>query len=86
MPPGTPSGVSQAVLRLHPTTEMAMTTATDTPPECDYEYHRANRWAIYDRFGIFYTYVCDRCEARKISPEQRAHLETYIPDEPLDDY
>lgn len=52
---------------------------------CDFDYHRENRWAVYDRFGIFYTYVCDKCKHEKISPEQRAHLECYEPDEPLDD-
>jgi len=52
---------------------------------CTYEYHRENRWAIYDRYGIFYTYVCPKCEKEKITPAQRKHLETYEPDEPLDD-
>jgi len=53
---------------------------------CDYEYHRANRTAVYDRHGIFFTYVCPKCEREKLSPEQRRHLETYDAEEPLDDY
>ena len=53
--------------------------------ECDFDYHHTNKWAIYDRFGIFFTYVCNKCERIKISPEQRHHLECYEPDEPLDD-
>ena len=52
---------------------------------CDYEYHRANRRAIYDRYGIFFTYVCNRCEAEKLTPDQRWMLENYTPEEPLDD-
>jgi hypothetical protein len=51
---------------------------------CDFDYHRANKWPIYDRYGIFYTYVCDRCEDEKLPPHQRQHLATYEADEPIE--
>jgi hypothetical protein len=53
---------------------------------CDFDFHRDHRWAIYDRYGIFFTYVCPKCEHTKISQEQRQHLESYEPDEPIEDY
>jgi hypothetical protein len=53
---------------------------------CDFDFHRDNRWAIYDRYGIFFTYVCPKCEHTKVSREQRQHLESYEPDEPIEDY
>jgi hypothetical protein len=52
---------------------------------CTYEYHRDHRWAVYDRHGIFYTYVCPKCRGKKISPAQYAYLEVYDAEEPLDD-
>lgn len=52
---------------------------------CDFEYHHANKWPVYDRNGIFYTYVCDKCEAERLPPHQKAHLGIYEADEPLDE-
>lgn len=51
---------------------------------CDFDYHAANKWAVYDRHGIFYTYVCDKCEAEKLPPHQKIHLGIYEAEEPID--
>jgi hypothetical protein len=55
--------------------------------QCDFEYHRANREAIYDARGIFLTYVCDKCRKEKLSGFRADVLDdpNYWHDEPIDD-
>lgn len=52
-----------------------------------HEHDRASRHALHDARGIFLTYVCDECEARK-RREFRVdvfHDPQYWADEPIDD-
>lgn len=52
---------------------------------CEFEYHRANKRAIYDGYGIFLTYVCPKCEKEKIAGFRPDIFSRYETDEPVDD-
>lgn len=34
---------------------------------CDFDYHRANKSAQYDGYGIFLTYTCPKCHREKMA-------------------
>lgn len=54
-----------------------------------------NRWcscgsklpkhALYDGYGIFLCYACDRCEKEKLSHYRSDIMEAYECDEPIDE-
>jgi hypothetical protein len=54
---------------------------------CTMEYHQANKVAQYDARGIFLTYTCDKCHARKMSIYRPDVLTdpNYWHDEPIDE-
>lgn len=42
------------------------------------------RFAKYDGYGIFLTYVCDKCEEEKMKQYRSDIAEQYDTDEPID--
>jgi len=43
-----------------------------------------DREAVYDGYGIFLTYVCDKCRKRKLAGFRLDIFERYACDEPIE--
>ena len=52
---------------------------------CDFDYHRANRSAQYDGYGIFLTYTCPKCHREKMQGFRADIRERYDTDEMIED-
>lgn len=51
---------------------------------CDHEYHKANKTAQYDGYGIFLTYTCPKCHADKMAGFRHDVRRRYLADEAID--
>jgi len=59
-----------------------MTRATEQLCRCGSGEHPS---ALYDGYGIFLTYACDKCRKAKLAEFRPDIMERYECDEPLDD-
>jgi hypothetical protein len=44
-----------------------------------------DRYPLYDGYGIFLTYCCDRCERKQLRKFRADIMQRYDADEPIDD-
>lgn len=59
-----------------------MKAAQRQPCDCG---SKEPRYALYDGYNIFLTYVCVKCHARKIARYRSDIMERYECDEPIDE-
>lgn len=53
--------------------------------DCDFDYHRANKSAQYDGYGIFLTYTCPKCHREKMQGFRADIRERYETDDRIED-
>ena len=53
--------------------------------QCAFDYHRANKSAQYDGYGIFLTYTCPKCHREKMQVFRADIRDRYDTDEMIED-
>lgn len=60
-----------------------MPTDEFSPLDCGCRSHQA-RYPLYDGYGIFLCYACDRCRGEKLDRYRSDIMESYDADEPIE--